>query len=108
MTDLTPVELIVLAALSDQARYGYELVQHIAELTDERLEIRPGNLYRVLNRLMERGLVREMASVPAGEDERRRYFRATPKGCRVAAEELAMYGRVLRRAPALKELLADG
>jgi DNA-binding PadR family transcriptional regulator len=106
--ELTPVEMIVLAALSDRARYGYELVERIAELTDDRVRIRPGNLYRVLQRLMEGGLARETGSVEAGEDERRRYFRATSQGCRVAAEELAMYGRVLKRSRALREMLADG
>jgi hypothetical protein len=37
MTDLTPVELIVLVAVSDRARHGYELVRRIAELTDDRM-----------------------------------------------------------------------
>jgi DNA-binding PadR family transcriptional regulator len=108
MSDLTPVEMIVLAALSDRARYGYELVQRIGELTDERVQIRPGNLYRVIQRLMERGLVAERGPAGRGEDERRRYFRATAAGCRVAADELAMYGRVLERSRGLKERLADG
>jgi DNA-binding PadR family transcriptional regulator len=107
MTDLTPVELIVLVAVSDRARYGYELVRRIAELTDDRIQVRPGNLYRVLQRLMERGLAREVAVPKAGEDERRRYFRATPQGCRVAAEELALYSQVLQRSRGLRELLPD-
>ena len=110
MSDFTPLELIVLAALSDRDRYGYELVERIAELTDGRVRIRPGNLYRVIQRLMDRALVEETtAEMPdAGGDERRRYFRATPEGCRVAADELAMYGRVLERAHGLTERLADG
>lgn len=107
MAELTPVELVVLAALSDRARYGYELVHRIAELTDGRVRVRPGNLYRVLERLMERGLVRETAA-GAGEDERRRYFRATAQGCRVAAEELSLYGQLLARTPVLRDLAADG
>jgi len=106
--ELTAVELLVLAAMSDRSRYGYELVQRIAELTDDRVRIRPGNLYRVLQRLLEEGLARETGQQELGEDERRRYFRATPQGCRVAAEELAMYGRVLRRSRALRETLAGG
>jgi DNA-binding PadR family transcriptional regulator len=104
MTEFTTVELIVLAALSDRARYGYELVQRIEELTEGRMQIRPGNLYRVMHRLMERGLVRETDGSGRSEDERRRYFRATAQGCRLAAEELAMYGRVLRQSRALKEM----
>ena len=108
MDMLTPLEAVTLAALTDQPRYGYELVQRIGELTDNRLTVRPGNLYRVLDRLMAQGYVRETVQQAAGEDERRRYFRATPKGSRVAAEELSMYGQVLKRAPGLRELLSNG
>ncbi|MGH7471179.1 MAG: PadR family transcriptional regulator [Longimicrobiales bacterium] len=108
MSELTTLDLLTLAALADQARYGYELVQRIEELTDARISIRPGNLYRVLHRLMERGLVVETETARvAGADERRRYFRTTARGRKVAAEELAMYQRVLKRTPALKELLSN-
>lgn len=108
MEMLTPVEAVTLAALSDRARYGYELVQRISELTDDRLVVRPGNLYRVIDRLMSQGLVREVAQPRSSDDERRRYFSATPEGVRAAAEELAMYGQVLRRAPVLREVLNHG
>jgi DNA-binding PadR family transcriptional regulator len=107
MSELTTVETVMLAALSDRPRYGYELVQRMAELTDGRMSLRPGNLYRVLDRLLERGLVAETGAAQADADERRRYFRATALGRRVAATELAMYGMVLKRVPALKELLSD-
>lgn len=107
MSELTPVEVVTLAALSEEPGYGYELVQRIDALTDGRVRIRPGNLYRVIDRLIERGLVVEVLE-PSPEDERRRYFKATARGNRAAAEELAMYARVLKRAPGLKERLADG
>ena len=107
MSELTTVETVMLAALSDRPRYGYELVQRMDELTDGRMSVRAGNLYRVLDRLMERGLVTEAAAADPRADERRRYFRATALGRRVAADELAMYGMVLKRVPVLKELLSD-
>jgi DNA-binding PadR family transcriptional regulator len=106
MVELTLVETILLAALSEQPGYGYDVVQRMSDLTDGRLQVRPGNLYRVLDRLMERGLVLETGAV-AEEDPRRRYFRASASGRRAAAEQLSMYSRVLKRAPALKELLSD-
>jgi DNA-binding PadR family transcriptional regulator len=107
VAEQTALETIILAALSDRPRYGYQLVQRLAELTDDRVSIRPGNLYRVLHRLVQRGLVKERRGAAAGEDERRRYFQATALGKRVAARELAMFSRVLRRTPALEELLPD-
>jgi DNA-binding PadR family transcriptional regulator len=106
MSELTTVETVILAAVSDRPRYGYELVQRMTELTDGRMSVRPGNLYRVLDRLVSRGLVSETESAQPGDD-RRRYFQATSQGRRVVADELAMYGMVLKRVPALKELLSD-
>lgn len=106
VSELTAVELVTLAALAEQPGYGYELVQRIEEMTDGRVRIRPGNLYRVIDRLIERGYAGEVAG--SSGDERRRYFKATARGSRAAAEELAMYARVLKRIPALRERVADG
>jgi DNA-binding PadR family transcriptional regulator len=107
MDELTSLEAVILAAITDRARYGYELVQRVTELTDGRVNVRPGNLYRILYRLSERGLARELGEPGMDEDVRRRYYRATAKGKRAAAEQLSMHARVLDRAPALKDLLAD-
>lgn len=96
---VTPQEALVLAATWDRARYGYELVGRIEELTGGRMKLRPGNLYRLLDRLEEKGMVEEVPDAPGSEeDERRRYFRATEAGVRAATEELSMYGTALRRA----------
>ena len=107
MEELTSIEVVVLAAVSDQARYGYELVERITEITQGAVEMRPGNLYRVLSRLVDAGLVSELAP-PRDVDERRRYFRATANGRRAAAAQLDMYAGVLRRVPALRDALANG
>lgn len=108
MNELTPLEAVVIAALTDRARYGYELVHRISELTDGRMDVRPGNLYRVLDRLGERGLVEETPDAAAAhEDGRRRYFRATSEGVRAAESELSLYGRVLRRTQGMRERRAD-
>lgn len=106
---LTPLEVLTLAGLSDRPRYGYELVERIEALSAGRVGVRPGNLYRVIHRLAERGLIREVAV--AGDeaaDERRQYFQATEEGRRQAARELRMYAEVLETLPALGELGATG
>jgi len=107
MDELTRTELVVLAAMSEQARYGYELVDRIEELTSGHIRLRPGNLYRVIDRLLSHGLAAEV-SPPAGVDERRRYFRATARGRRAAAAQLSMYSTVLHRVPALRDAHANG
>lgn len=96
-TPLTPIEVLTLVGLSDRPRYGYELVERIGDLSEARIEVRPGNLYRVIHRLLERGLVTEAAAPePSSEGPPRQYFQATPEGRRVVARELEMYAGMRR------------
>lgn len=109
MNELTSIETVTLAALGVRAQYGYELVQEIERLTAGRVQMRPGNLYRILDRLTLRGLVREARKeTGAGEDERRRYFELTAAGRRAAAAELSMYARMLQQVPALRDAVRNG
>ncbi len=102
------IELVVLVALADGPSHGYSLAERISELTDGRIEVRPGNLYRVLDRLEERGWVRQAAAPRAGSaDERRIYFSVTAAGRRTATAELDMYAALVARAPGLRGRLAD-
>lgn len=100
----TSLEVLTLAALSDEPRYGYLIASEIEALSDGQVQVRPGNLYRVLDRLESQGWI-EPAEPPGGEspDERRRYYRATPEGRRVASLQLAMFARVLRTTPGLEQ-----
>src|SRR5512146_181228 len=83
---LKPAELFVLAALRAAPLHGYGLVQEVAARSQGRIRIRPGNLYRVLDRLLGRGLIEVHERASAG-DERRTYYRITPQGIRVAQAE---------------------
>ena len=100
-TPLPPIEVLTLAALGERARYGYELVERIEALTDGRVRIRPGNLYRVLHRLEGRGWVAPAPppAAAAEEDDRRQYLRATPAGIRAARDQLDMYAKLGRLMP---------
>jgi DNA-binding PadR family transcriptional regulator len=94
---LKPVELEILLALADQERHGYGLVQYIAERTGDVVRLEPGNLYRVIKRLLDDRLVQESArrGTPTSGTERRRYYRLTPLGARVANAELRRLRSVL-------------
>jgi len=98
---LKPVEQELLLALVDQERHGYGLVQRIAEQTDGLLRLEPGNLYRVIKRMLDAGLVQESArrAIDHG-DERRRYYRLTALGARVLDAELRRVRAMLAGAPA--------
>lgn len=88
---LKPVDLQLLLSLAESERHGYGLVQAIAERTDGLVALEPGNLYRVIKRLLADGLVAETErrAVPELDDERRRYYRITPLGGRVLAAEIS-------------------
>src|SRR3954470_11991349 len=94
---LKPIDLEILLALADEERHGYGLVQAIAAHTDGLVELDPGNLYRVIKRLLADGLVAEAGHRPADESggERRRYYRITPLGGRVLAAELERLRRLV-------------
>ena len=83
---LRPVEFHILLALAPEERHGYAILQEVAGLTDGELELEPGTLYRALHRMLKDGWVVESTRRPAADldDERRRYYRLTPLGKRVA------------------------
>ena len=87
---LKPLDLQILLALAEEDRHGYGLVHAITERTDGVVTLEPGNLYRVIKRLLADGLVVESdrRTVPELDDERRRYYRITALGGRVLAEEV--------------------
>lgn len=78
----------------------------MAERTEGLVALEPGNLYRVIKRLLADGLVVETdrRAVPELEDERRRYYAITPLGGRVLAAEIARL-HALVTSPAVKSLV---
>ena len=94
---MRPVEFLVLAVLAERDQHGYGIVRQIERRTGGRVRIAPGNLYRVLDRMLHRGLLAE-ADRRADEDlgtERRRYYAITPPGRKALAEEARLLGDVV-------------
>ena len=79
----------ILVALADGERHGYSIMQEIGERTGGAVRLSPSTLYSAIKRLLEEGLIEELAERPdpAHDDERRRYYRITKAGRRAAAEE---------------------
>jgi DNA-binding PadR family transcriptional regulator len=86
---LKPVEYLLLLSLGAGERHGYGLVREITERSDGVVQLEPGNLYRVIKRLLADGLIAESGRRNTTEsgDERRRFYRLTDLGGRVAAAE---------------------
>ena len=83
---LSPMDFQVLLALSDRALHGYGIVK--ASRDDQgRPALELGSLYRIISRMMQQGLLEEVA-VPHDETRRkRRHYRTTALGRRVAQAE---------------------
>lgn len=100
---LTPAVFHVLLALAGGERHGYRIMQDVAEHTDGAIRMGAGTLYGTLQRLLEQGLVDESATgASAGRDERRRYYRLSPRGRRVLGAEVERLESVVRTARTLK------
>lgn len=92
---LQPNALLILSSLVDEERHGYAIRKDIAARCGEQLGIT--TLYRLLNNLLDAGLVVESPRRPAPveDDERRRYFRITAAGRRALRAEVGRLERVL-------------
>ena len=99
-----PVDLLVLMTLARRELHGYGIVTDIAERTDGRIELVPGNLYSVLQRLEDDGLLEQTDKRPADDldDRRRKYYAITPLGRRVLAAEARRLKGVVGMAEALE------
>jgi DNA-binding PadR family transcriptional regulator len=103
---LRPVEFQVLLSLAQGERHGYGIMQEAQALGDGASVLEPGTLYRALRRMLRAGLVVESARRPDAErpDERRRYYRLTDLGRRVAGAEAARLQRLVAAARAQRLL----
>ena len=98
---MSAVDFIVLLVLTDGASHGYAIVKDIEERTDGQISLLPGNLYAILQRLMEANLIgRAGAKSSNGADKRRRNYRITAFGRKVAAAEAARMQRMVEAAAA--------
>ena len=92
---LKPEVFHILLALVEEARHGYAIMREVAERTAGEVQILPGALYRHLDRLRSSGVIEEIGD---GEDSRRRSYRVTSFGRRVAEAEAHRLARLVEAA----------
>jgi DNA-binding PadR family transcriptional regulator len=92
----------ILVALADRDRHGYSILQDIAARTGGQVRLSPSTLYSAVRRLLEDNLIEELDERPdpAHDDERRRYYRLTPQGRKIAMAEARRLERLLADARA--------
>jgi DNA-binding PadR family transcriptional regulator len=95
---LPPAFLHILIALGEGERHGYSIMQEVAERTEGRVRMSPGTLYGSIKRMLAEDLIEELTTGAAGADERRRFYRITKFGRRVAVAEIARLTSLLSQA----------
>ena len=90
----------ILLALAEEDRHGYAILLDVERATGGEVRLSAATLYRTIQRLLDDGLIVELAERPAPEldDERRRYYRITPFGSQVARAETARLAKLVRLA----------
>lgn len=105
ITSLLPLPTAVfhiLVALADRDRHGYSIMQDVSARTGGKVRLSAGTLYSSIHRMLEQGVVEELRESPDPEssDERRRYYRITKWGRRVALAEAQRLIDLLHQARA--------
>ena len=90
----------ILIALAERDRHGYSIMQDVAARTNGKVHLSAGTLYSSVRRMLEQGLIEELSESPdpSSTDERRRYYRLTRFGKKVAAAEVDRLSALVRQA----------
>ena len=86
---LRPAVLHILLSLADGERHGYGIMREVEGRSGGEVRLGPGTLYGSIKRMLADGLIEESDERPDPEmdDQRRRYYRITDFGRRVAGAE---------------------
>ena len=92
----------ILIALANRDRHGYSIMQEVASRTGGKVQLSAGTLYSSIRRMLEQGVIEELVESPdpSSTDERRRYYRLTRFGKRVAAAEVERLSALVQQARA--------
>ncbi|HEX8032463.1 MAG TPA: PadR family transcriptional regulator [Ktedonobacterales bacterium] len=106
---LTPAIFHILLALADGERHGYSIMREVEAYTNGQLKLGPTTLYRSIRQMLAAGLIVESDERPdpALDDERRRYYRLSDLGRRVALAEMQRLDRLMAVARAKRLSLSQ-
>lgn len=103
---LPPVAFHILLALASEDLHGYAIIRQVERQTRGRVRLGPGTLYGSIKTLLEARIIEEVEPL-ANEDlstDRRRYYRLTSAGRKLARSEAENLADLLRLAVAKRIL----
>lgn len=106
-SSLPPHWFHILLSLADDDRHGLGIMNDVLERTGGQMKLWPGMLYRNLGRLVEEGLLVEVAAPADAETGggRPRFYHLTARGrraCAAEAQRLAGFVDAARRKKLIK------
>jgi len=90
---LTEASYYILVALAEPL-HGYGVMQKVEELSRGRVQLGPGTLYGALSNLQSFGLIEGVED--AGANDRRKLYRMTEAGRKVAEHEIERFDEMSR------------
>jgi DNA-binding PadR family transcriptional regulator len=106
---LPPAAFQILLSLAGADLHGYGIMRQVADQTGGRMRLGPGTLYSSIQSLLEEKLIEEI-NLDAGKDaerDRRRVYRLSPAGRKLARNEAERLADLLRVARAKNILRGD-
>ena len=102
----------ILLSLAEGDLHGYAIMRQVEEQTAGKVRLGPGTLYSSIQALLEEGFIEEVergdaADVPQAQKDRRRSYRLTSAGRKVARSEAEKLADILRIARAKKILRGE-
>jgi DNA-binding PadR family transcriptional regulator len=99
----------ILLSLAGEDLHGYGIMRQVEEQTGGKIRLGPGTLYSSIQSLLEEGLIEELDTREdaAPGQERRRYYRLTAGGRKLARAEAERLADLLRVARAKRIFRGD-
>jgi DNA-binding PadR family transcriptional regulator len=94
---LNPRAFYILLALSSGESHGYAIAKDVEIATDGVVRLTPGTLYPLVRQMLADGWIAE-CGMSREQDPRRRSYRLTPWGTRIAQAEAARLAQAVRMA----------
>ncbi|HEY8313892.1 MAG TPA: PadR family transcriptional regulator [Candidatus Baltobacteraceae bacterium] len=102
---LSPRSFYILLVLAEGEAHGYAIAQAVAAATGGSVQITPGTLYPIVRQMLADGWIAETTGT--NDDPRRRTYRLSPRGRRIAQAEAARLEQAIRMAHRCKLLPAS-
>lgn len=90
---------LILKLLEERDMYGYQMIETLAERSDDTFQLKAGTLYPILHNLEKNGMLKSYEQKAEGERVRK-YYHLTPQGAKLLEQkrnEWTEYARAVNK-----------